>query len=271
MYSLAAYLKNKTRFQRRRCCTSTPPQKNQLCRTRAQGPLFAQGSDFVVCRCDPGGAVSHCCALVVPSAALPFAVPRPTQPPESGNRHHSSELYSLSYTCDALHSENGFRNPSDSPIAVSGGMRLINCEQLRQSRQKDAFGAGCFVQREFYKNVALGLVNRLMDTDNGGNPWRRQGASSQQKPRSCVRHPGAVRKAEVEWDLWSYLKLSGWEADWQGLWKSRYSSFLTKIFEKIPGHVLPAVCNGLNKEIILMSSSLYKIGKSAICGYITLL
>lgn len=63
------------------------------------------------------------------------------------------------------------------------------------------------------------------------------------------------------------LKLSGWEAEYQVLWKSRLFCFLIKIFEKILGHVLPVVCNRLNGESILMDGfskhSLFKIKREA--------
>jgi len=59
-----------------------------------------------------------------------------------------------------------------------------------------------------------------------------------------------------------YLKRSEairWEVKCQGLWKSSYFYFLTKIFEKILVHVLPVVYNRSNEESILMGFYFFKI------------
>lgn len=132
--------------------------------------MFAQGSDFVVCRCDPG----RCCQpLLCAGGALGSASLR------SAPSHRAARVWHLASQQQIIFSELhisilGFaqrervQKPFWQPYHCIRRHVTHNCEQLRQPRQKDAFGAGCFVQRELYKNVALGLVNRLMDTDDGG-------------------------------------------------------------------------------------------------------
>lgn len=211
----------------------------------------------------PGGAVGDCCTLPMSPAVLPFTALDPTKLPESGNWHHSSQRYYLNYACikPGLCTA---RTGSKTLLTVPS-LHYIACDSLTVSSwdspgRKMLLELAALFRESFTKMLSLLLCNRLMHSEDGGDLLRSQGTSSSHKPRvGLCQTSGSYWKTGIQWDLWIYLKLSSWEVECQGLWKSRYFSFLSKIFEKILGHVLPVVYNRLTEESIFMGSSLFKI------------
>lgn len=164
------------------------------------------------------------------------------------------------YQTWALHSENRFKNPSDSPSLYYIACGSLTVSSWDSPGRKMLLELAALFRESFTKMLSSLLWHRLVHSEDRGDLLRSQGTSSWHKPRlGLCQTSRSYWKTEVQWDLWSYLKLSSWEVECQGLWKTRYFSFLSKTFEKILGHVLPVVYNRLNEESIFMGSSLFKI------------
>lgn len=174
----------------------------------------------------PGGAVSSCCSLPMPSAVLPFTALDPTRLLESDNWHHTSKCYCLNYACikpGLCTARTGSKTLLTAPL-----LYYIACDSLTVSSwdspgREMLLELAALFRESFTRMLWLLLGNRIPHTEDGGDPLRSQGTSPQHNPSTGLcQTPRSYWKTEVQWNLWSYLNLSSWEVECWDLWKRRY-------------------------------------------------